>query len=78
MSPRSRKRRGPRGAFADALRAARTTRGLTQQQAAQSLDVERSWLAALESGTRKPGAFARRVLDQWIRESKKGDRDGRA
>jgi transcriptional regulator with XRE-family HTH domain len=61
MSPRGAKRRrkGPRGELANALRALRVARGWTQEKAAKALRVSRSWVAVVETGAWRPQGLAR-------------------
>ncbi len=69
MAGRPRSQRGPRGALADRLRAAREARGISQSEAAAELGIARSWLAMVESGSRKPQGLARLALLAWCAES---------
>lgn len=64
---RPRTKQGPRGEFADRLRAARTARGLTQEAAAQELAVTRPTLALWETGGGTPVGPALLYVDLWIR-----------
>ena len=75
MKARPRFRRGPRGAFADAFRAARAARGMTQAEAAADLGVGRVTVACWETGSHQPDGLARRFVDEWIAKSSKGARD---
>lgn len=74
---RPRLRRGPRGPFAEKLRAARASRGMTQAEAAADLGVERVTLSRWESGTHVPVGIIRRAAEDWIAKSNEGDRDAR-
>jgi transcriptional regulator with XRE-family HTH domain len=65
MAGRPRSQRGPRGALADRLRAARESRGISQAEAAVELGVGRSWLAMVESGSRRPSGLAKKYLEAW-------------
>ena len=75
---RPRSRRGPRGKLAEALRAARAARGLSQAQAAEDLGIGQPVLARWESGSHKPTGLARRyLLEVWIPKAL-GERDSGA
>ena len=63
---RPRERKGPRGKFANRLRAARAARGLTQERAALELRVTRPTLALYETGGGRPEGPARMYFDLWI------------
>jgi len=73
---RPRLRRGPRGSFADRLRAARAARGFTQEAAALDLGIGRVTLSRWESGTHIPRGIVLRVVEEWIAASKSGGRHG--
>ena len=73
--PRSRK--GPRGKLAEALRAARAARGMTQHEAAADLGVGQPAFAKWETGSRRPsGLTLRYLLEVWIPRSLKGREGG--
>lgn len=63
---RPRHRAGPRGKFAERLRAARTARALTQQDAADELEVTRSTLALWETGSGRPVGPALLYVELWV------------
>ena len=64
---RPRARRGPRGKLAEALRAARAARGMTQAEAAEELRIDQAVLARWEGGARQPKGLSRRYLEEvWI------------
>lgn len=74
---RPRSRRGPRGAFADRLRLARTRLGLTQTEAAELLRVDRVTVARWETGSHKPTGPALLYVESWIaRALGEGDHHG--
>lgn len=73
---RPRKRRGPRGRFAHALRAARAARELTQEQAARALGVDRATLAKWETGSQRPRGPVLHWVEAWIRGDVRGVDDG--
>ena len=66
MVGRPRKRRGPRGAFANRLREARTYRELSQQALADQLGIHQVTIANWETGAAKPQGLARRYVEDWI------------
>ena len=69
---RPRSRKGPRGKLAEALRAARAARGMTQHEAAEELGVDQGAFAKWESGSRHPSGLALRyLLEVWIPRSLK-------
>ena len=74
---RPRTTRGPRGKLAEALRAARAARGITQAEAAANLGVPQPTVAGWESGARKPAGLALRyLLEVWIPRSFEGREEG--
>ena len=73
---RVRLRRGPRGSFADRLRAARALRGLSQDAAGPAIGVNRVTLARWETGANKPRGIVKRVVEEWIAASRKEDQNG--
>jgi len=74
---RPRTTRGPRGKVAEALRAARAARRLSQAQAATELGIVQSVLARWESGARRPAGLALRYLiEVWIPRSLEGRKEG--
>ena len=68
---RRRTRPGPRGSLADALRAARATRGLSQAAAAESIGVHRVTLSKWETGEHRPKGLVLRLVKAWIKESER-------
>jgi len=74
---RPRTKRGPRGKIAEALRAARAARGVTQARAAAELGITQPVLAGWESGARRPSGLALRYLcEVWIPRSLDGRDNG--
>jgi DNA-binding XRE family transcriptional regulator len=71
---RPRIRRGPRGSFADRLRAARAASGLSQEGAAEAIGVHRVTIASWETGERRPVGVVARVVEAWIKSAKGGSR----
>lgn len=69
---RPRSRRGPRGSFAERLRAARAARELTQDEAALSIGVHRVTLSKWETGEHVPKGIVLRVVEAWIVGGDKG------
>ena len=78
MTPkgRPRERRGPRGEFAEKLRATRASRGVTQEQAAAAIGCDRVTLARWESGTHEPVGIIRAAVEKWIARKTKGGQRG--
>jgi transcriptional regulator with XRE-family HTH domain len=66
---RPRRNQGPRGEFADRLRAARTARGQTQASAARELAVTRPTLALWETGGGTPVGPALLYVELWVRSA---------
>ena len=74
---RPRAKRGPRGKLAEALRAARWARGMSQAEAAADLGIVQPVLAKWESGARKPAGLALRyLLEVWIPNAPARANDG--
>lgn len=69
MAGRPRLKKGPRPAVAYRLREARAARGLSQVQAAREIGVLPTWLAGVESGTRRPNTLACKYLEAWAAAS---------
>ena len=70
---RPRTKRGPRGKFAEDLRAARWARGMSQAQAAADLGILQPVFARWESGARKPSGLALRYMTEvWIPNAPRG------
>ena len=64
--------------FAQRLRAARETRGLTQREAASAIGVHVVTLARWEIEANEPRGLARKAAEAWIARTKgkKGGRHG--
>lgn len=74
---RPRAKRGPRGKLAEALRAARWARGMSQAEAAADLGIVQPVLAKWESGARRPSGLALRyLLEVWIPSAPARANDG--
>ena len=72
-------KKGPRGAFADRLRAARRALGVTQEQTAEALHSSRTSIARWECGTGAPQGPARVFVEAWIVEAlRRGGHHGKA
>ena len=72
---RPRSRPGPRGSFANQLRAARDALGLTQEAAADALSIARTTIARWETGSMTPRGLARRFVDAWIARALKSQKE---
>ena len=75
---RPRERRGRRGAFADSLREARRALGLTQHELAAELGVHHITIAFWETGSQRPGRFARAFVERWLEEAQSKTETGGA
>ena len=68
----------PTKPFAERLKAARTLRGMTQDQAAASIGTGRVTWVRWEGGKHHPQGVVKRAVEAWIEASKapKGGRHG--